>query len=339
MKSLFNLSLLAMLFAGLSLSAQPKTALHSNGSTTIFEGPLQFTNAYNAAVDGDTIYLPGGTFSNIPILNKSLTVFGAGIHPDSTSATAKTVLLGDLVIQQDADNSSLIGIQVTGGIYTSTNHKVDNLTISRCMFNELIIYGNQSNPCNFLLVRECIIEAEANLSNASFSTITNSFLQGIVRNGVNNAILNNILMLNTYWDPTLVNVDNSSIANNIIFKQNDLYEAMAGCDNNTLANNVFADVNTVGTNTFTNNYEEVDLSGVFVNQSGLTFDFTQDYHLVDPGLYTGNDNTQVGVYGGLYPFKDGSLPQNPHIRFKNIAPQTDGSGNLSIEIEVGAQDE
>lgn len=78
---------------------------------------------------------------------------------------------------------------------------------------------------------------------------------------------------------------------------------------------------------------------VFINQSGNIFDYNQDYHLVDPATYLGIDNTEVGIYGGMYPIKDGAVPQNPHIQTKSVAPITDVNGDLQIEIQVEAQED
>lgn len=45
----------------------------------------------------------------------------------------------------------------------------------------------------------------------------------------------------------------------------------------------------------------------------------------------------MGIYGGSTPWKEGAIPSNPHIFFKNISNATDGSGNLPVQIKVSAQ--
>jgi hypothetical protein len=52
----------------------------------------------------------------------------------------------------------------------------------------------------------------------------------------------------------------------------------------------------------------------------------------------GEDLSQVGVYGGLFPLKEGFVPQNPHINYKNISAGTDENGLLNIQINVNAQE-
>ena len=87
-----------------------------------------------------------------------------------------------------------------------------------------------------------------------------------------------------------------------------------------------------------NNYTNIPQANIFVNQTGTTFNYTHDYHLQAPTTYLGTDGTQVGIYGGTFPYKEGAVPLNPHIQLKNIAPTTDANGDLQIQIQVKAQD-
>lgn len=68
------------------------------------------------------------------------------------------------------------------------------------------------------------------------------------------------------------------------------------------------------------------------------FNYAHNYHLKSPTTYLGTDGTEVGIYGGTFPYKEGSVPRNPHIQLKNIASKTDDNGSLQIEIQVEAQD-
>ena len=53
--------------------------------------------------------------------------------------------------------------------------------------------------------------------------------------------------------------------------------------------------------------------------------------------YLGDDGTEVGIYGGLVPFKEGAVPINPHISQKSIQTTTDSNGLLNIYFTVEAQ--
>ncbi len=71
--------LLAVSFTALSsnLVAQKLIALHHAGTASFYTTPLA---AYNAAANGDTLYIPGGNFDGF-VMQKSLTLIGAGHNP------------------------------------------------------------------------------------------------------------------------------------------------------------------------------------------------------------------------------------------------------------------
>lgn len=46
----------------------------------------------------------------------------------------------------------------------------------------------------------------------------------------------------------------------------------------------------------------------------------------------------MNVYDDRRLYKEGAVPLNPHISSKTIAPTTNASGNLQIELQVEAQD-
>ncbi len=341
MKNFTTKAILIFLFiTGFSFSqttnAQKLTALVSNGVTTMFGSATQFADAYNAATTGDTIYLPGGPIAPVTI-DKSIAIYGAGYHPDSTQATSATYLTSGIVFNQNADSASITGVEVNGSISTTHNHKVDYLVISRCDVKGISIVGSASTSCTHVTIKECVIRGGVGLANATYSNISNNIVEGQIAYGSNNAIYNNIILKNSgynYYDHSFNSINNSHIANNILFTTYVLYS----CNTNTLSNNIFVNTQGGGTNTFENNYNDVDISTVFVNQTGDKFDFAHDYNLVSPATYQGFDATEVGIYGGLHPFKDGGLPNNPHVQTKDIAIQTDSNGDLHIEIKVAAQD-
>jgi hypothetical protein len=51
----------------------------------------------------------------------------------------------------------------------------------------------------------------------------------------------------------------------------------------------------------------------------------------------GTDGNQVGIYGGVFPYKELAIPVNPNIISKTISPQTNASGELNIQVQVKAQ--
>ncbi len=335
MKTIYLLSFL--LFVGFTSTAQQKVALNRNGTTQIYGGSNPFNDAYLAASSGDTIYLPGGNLPYPATIAKSLVIIGAGHYPATTVATNRTVINGSLTINEGANNLHLEGIEITGTLLFNTNHKVDGVVVKRCRINVIGYSGNGTTPCVNNTIRECVINAHVDFSNAKSSLFSNNIVGSTVNQGIEIGVSNNIFLHNSY-SHLFNNVDNSSISNNIIFQQTyGMDRLQTACELSTFSNNIFTGIPLVDSNTYVNNHNSVAITGLFVNQTGNAFDYTHDYHLVNPTTYLGLDGKQVGIYGGLFPFKESALPVNPNIVSKIIVPQTNASGELNIQVQVKAQ--
>ncbi|MCP9767677.1 hypothetical protein EGI22_07115 [Lacihabitans sp. LS3-19] len=316
--------------------SQQRVARHSSGIVTIYSGANPFNDAYVAAVPGDTLYLPGGPIPSPPTINKRLTIIGAGHYPDSTTATQKTVI-GNIVIQQDADKLFLEGIEL-GAITITLNHKVDSMIITKCKFTSINFQGSTS-PCMGVLIKNCVISGDGSFGNTNGLIFSNNIIDGRILSLNNAGISNNIFFYNAISvSAGFSDVDNCLISNNIFFRNySGATYIYSNSELNTFANNIFNVVPNIGSNTFINNYNSVNLTSLFVNQTGNIFNYAHDYHLVNPDTYLGNDGNKVGIYGGLYPYKEGAVPQNPHIQFKIIGTQTNTNGELNIQFKVKAQ--
>ncbi len=328
------LSVLALTF---SLNAQ-KVALISEGNTSVFNGTNALVDAYNQSVNGDTIYLPGGSFTAPTKINKQLAIYGAGHYEDSTQVTGKTFWSGGLTFDINADQFFIEGVEITGSISFPANGVVDNVTIARCKINGgITISGNFATPSNNLLLYNNVIAQNIDLANAQNTLIVNNLIgQGIYRSK-GNSFLNNVFL---FRSPTgsyehFAACDNNLIYNNVFYT----YISESG-NNNDFRNNLYSYANPgLGTNpTSIDNYINITQSAIFVNVSLTTFSYQADYHLQAPTTYLGTDGTQIGIYGGVYqPYKEGAVPSNPHFQFQNIAPST-SNGLLNVEIKAAAQD-
>ena len=317
--------------------AQYRVALHSNGNVTIFGGGNPFTEAYNAAIAGDTIYLPGGNLLFPPTIDKSLTIRGVGHYPVATSATNKTVLSGNLSIGGNADYLHIEGIHLTGILTFVTNQKADFVALKRNRFNSITYSGNGATPCSNNTISECIIDSNIYGSNASYLMISNTIIGGTLDYGTQLGVSNNIFLRTGAY--LINNITNSSFTNNIfMFNYGPTY-LLNYCSGNTLNNNVFRIAITEETNTLTDNYYSTDIALVFVSTPAAAFSYEQDYSLLPTAqtTYLGAEGTQVGIYGGTFPFKANSVPTNPSITAKTIAPQTDTDGQLPVQVTVKAQ--
>jgi hypothetical protein len=342
-KTLIIISIFAM---SLNASfAQLTIALHHNGQGSYYSS---FDSLKNHIQSGDTIYLPGGGF-NIGNWNidKTVHVFGVGHNPDSTTTTGTTYLSGNIILKTGADNSFFQGFYLTGNIIFGTNVSdqiVNNTIISRCNLTNIYLSfdGTTTTSSSNISIRENIVRGTLSGGFAANVSISNNIIQGLVQY-FNSMLFSNNIMMGGFCNNGPFNNNNfSTFQNNILIQQ---YYNCSGnylessCNSNYFANNIFNQPHAFPYNSSTGNgnWLGIDLSTVIVGQSGLSFDYVQNYHLISPSTYLGTDGTQVGIYGGVYPFKEGSVPQNPHVISKTIQQSTDNSGNLNINVKVKAQ--
>ncbi|MCX7696375.1 MAG: hypothetical protein N2Z72_01620 [Bacteroidales bacterium] len=333
---------LLLLFKGIFLLPQGIVVLHHQGSSQVFKGNNAFSLAYQSAQNGDTLYLSGGFFWFVNI-NKKLVIFGAGHHPDSTIATGQSIVQGNVILESDADSLYLEGLYINGNIsYSSPGHKVDYVTIRRCAFNNISFTGNRSNPSLYNLIEQNVILSNADFSNTTHLVFRNNIFQNRFHHGYYALISNNIFLRSPYWSwyggVPIYNTDYSIIRNNIFFSET-VGVGFLECENNQILNNLFITTPDYTSNFSSGNYHDYPQSSIFINCPNNTFDYSYNYHLQNPAVLLGNDGTQVGIYGGSAPWKEGSVPKIPHIIQKNIASQTDSNGMLNIQIKVGAQNE
>ena len=354
-----------LVFGSMGLHAQELIAVeHLNGNSEFYS---RIDTAIAHSRNGDRVYVPGTPLMNIGtlIINKRLKITGAGINPDSSMATGISNLTGNIIIVSGADSGSLEGISLNGNITFGTSHNdqhVSTYCISRCNFNELMLSFNGSDTTtSFMMVRECIIRG-AVFGGYSNSIFRNNILQVQVNYFTGALFLNNAFLYDNVGTIS-ENVRNTTFSNNIF--KNSCVARSANWSNpptcsydnnysNNLLNNTLtfgwsggwggwncsSDPARNGIGNLSENLEYVNDTLIYQNASGNTYTFHNNYHLKinSPGKNAGTDGTDIGIYGGNPPFKDGSMPSNPHIRYKNVAGTTNTNGTLNIHFKVAAQD-
>jgi hypothetical protein len=340
MKTIIKSVFVAIFLISIIANAQQKVALHHSGTTTIFSGSNPFIDAYAAAVANDTIYLPGGSFTPPTNFDKKIAVFGAGHYQTATVATGKTFINGNVILKENADNFYLEGVEVNGDFTFSNNESVNQVVVKRCKINGLLnVLGNLSMPsANFGLFGSVVL-GNIDLANAQNVLISNSILQSRVLNSIGNVFNNNIMLdeYAYYGSEAPINGDNNQVNNNIFRKING-GNLILGSGN--VAKNNLCALAAPGFGTLpsvSGNFVGIAQTAIFINQSANSFDYLHDYHLQNTTSSLGIDGTQVGIYGGVFPYKEGAIPANPHIESKTIAPQTNTSGELNIQVLVKAQ--
>ncbi len=326
-----------------SISAKAQTiVVHSATGVQIIKGNTALATAYDIAQNGDTLYISGGSYIPPAVFDKQLTVFGAGHYVDSTLATGKTFINGNVVMSENADLFYIEGVEITGNFSVSTNHSVNNMVIKRCKINGTFnVLGNLSNPSSNLSLIGNVLISRLNLENIQSSMLSNNIISNTFQNSNGNLISNNIVLgyIGSSSMDYLFYGNNNTLNNNIFIWEG--YVANVNGSGNIFNNNLYVEPtpNYGIAATSIGNFTGIPQSAIFVNQTGAIFSYSHDYNLQLPASYLGTDGTQVGIYGGAFPYKEGAVPLNPHIQIKNIAPTTDSNGNLQIQIQVEAQND
>lgn len=347
MKKQFYLLTACIMFSSLVISQNNLTMLHHLGTVQIFSGNNGFVDAYNVASSGDTIYLGGGIYNPPATISKSLVVFGAGVNLDSSSVTGTTSITGSLNFYEGADNSVYQGITAWP---TFNNLDIDNFAFRYCKLTAINYYGTYvaATTCDNHQYINCQIGA-TNTSYADFNTIGSLIIQSslitqFVKNIHANGFINHsVFTVGPSYSPgtgvsrPIKDVSNSIISNCKIRNIGTYYDYVITGSNNLLTHNVFNSNYSDVSNTYTSNYYVGADDNLFfvADPDG---DGKYDYHLLAPGSYIGDDWSQVGLYGGDFIWKDGIMPENPHLFFSTIPQNSDESGEIIVNIKVSAQE-
>lgn len=311
--------------------------------------------AVAAALDGDYIYMPGGSFGIGDLkVNKRLHLFGAGHYPDSTQATGRTALTGNIYFKTGANNSVLQGIYLSSNIFmgdSCSTGNVSNILISRCNVDNIYLtYNTGTTDCGAqnIFIKDCIVRTDIRGAYTQGNVVESSIITNQIANFNGNTEFKNNIFLrynnsSTAGNYVLNYVYNCNFSNNIFrhyystsnyFSTNSADNFFNNCIFGMPSNYLFAGIhsNCLFSKTFANQ---------FVNVPNVAdFSYTYNYHLSDTSaaIGAGMNGTDCGIYGGDNPYKDGAVPLNPHIQFKQIPTATDSQGKLNIEIKVSAQE-
>lgn len=345
----------AMFVAVAATHAQTPTAtLSHEGTVKCFYGSQAFVNALNAAIDGDEITLSSGTFQGYNAtsnthsylkINKAVNIKGAGMVSDTINKIEKTIIIsgGDNQTYIQKNNVTINGIYFTGDLtLDSTNIKINKCTImgtlqpgSGYSYNTLNNYVYNCR-CNAL-----------NVGYYSVINVVNSYIYNAYNyssNGSQLFVTNSIV---GYCGGNTYRIYNSTFYNSIIF-ENNLYSK---CEELPSSNYVYYCVgknpdgsifdNVLGYDDGSGNYVSnntntviSDLSTIFKTFNGENYNEYETFELTTAAqsAYLGNDNTQVGMYGGSLPYNP--FLSHPIITKLTVAEKSTPQGTLSVDIEV-----
>jgi hypothetical protein len=337
MKTLKNsIILLALVLVSATATAQLRFVVQNASDATVYES---FASALAASQQGDTLYLPGGTFDiGNATIDKKITMIGVGHYPAYTQPTNRTELTGNINLLAGADTSQFHGFYLTGNFMWGSNtgnQMVNKITISRCNINNIYLsYASNTSTSEQILISENVVRGTILGRNAQNVLIEKNIVNNIGYFNNNALITNNVLTVPS--SECLNSIISCTIQNNVVV-HNGAYYLFYNSSANTVQNNLFVNTYAVGSG----NIDKQLLESIFVNYSGGAFSYEHDFHLKEtsPGKNAGTDGNDIGIYGTVTPYKEGAVPFNPHITDEDIATRTDSQGKLNVKVTVEAQNQ
>lgn len=305
--------LIVFLFVASSVCIQAQTMIAVQGeSGSSFYASLD--TAIVRAHAGDYIYLPGGNFTVSKPINKKLHIVGVGHNPDSCIATRITQVSGSFTIKKGSDHGSITGLKISnGGISFSltTGESLNYFSIERCYIGSDVSLATKSSQ---ILISECVINGSVSGSSSQGFQLTKCIVTGDVNGFIANSFADNNVFLSTSF---------SSSSRGCFFR-----------------NNIFLSSGPSSGALYQNNSFTSAVSNNIVASSAQLFKNNQDYHVLptSPAHNAGTDGTDLGIYGTASPWKEGSLPGNPHVQKVQSKTVSTIDGNLEVKTNIAAQD-
>lgn len=351
MKKLF-LSLIVLAIGTMGSYAQDElVATLSHGSSlSTFIGADAFTEAYEAAVEGDVITLSPGVF-NVCAIEKAITIRGAGMKPMESNGYVSTQLADDLTVNVPSDATSVLtieGIQALGYVKFYGNNQAP-VKVLKCRFEALVTgFGISMNAYSCIFAKGLF----ASYYNYYYQSTTLNCMNCVIVKAQSHgyALINGtgcvakIIATNCLVNVSIEGVGRSVFTNCIITSVEGYYGDLPLPESCTAQNCI--GINGVETpdlfvnipdpsNVMIEGHREEAFASVFKTLQVLTEnpDPYETYELTEEAAakYLGDDGKQVGIYGGTNPYNP--TPTNPQIKKFSVSSTTEGE-QLKVRINV-----
>lgn len=332
MKKILITFLLTLVSLIVSAQSESVATLIHEGEITSFYGFNAFVDANKAATDGDVITLSKGTFKSSDI-TKSITIRGAGCFNSSQLNIENTIIAGSVDIVGEnlciegiffndgavlgdysvvgMKNSRIIKCYFRGSISCYSSYvRNNNNFFSHCYFSELSsVYGENT-----------FISCVANFNNSNSECVYN-FINCVLihnRNGYND------VRYSTFRNCIFLNLDGAYNKMDISYGSTAYNSISIGGNTDLFSDQVVT----------TNKVVDLPLSSIFKTYDGGELSLSQRFELTESAAaaYLGGDGTQVGIYGGDYPFT--SEVGYPVISKFEASSKTDADGKIKVSVEV-----
>lgn len=316
--------------------------LQHGDEVSMYYGKTALEEAYTAAADsGDVVTLSAGRFTFSGYMQKSLTIVGNGFLSDMENGVFPTVITDALtfkprdIVDDDGetvkeavkvDGVRLEGLVLESDLSFTSSGIIRNVEIVKCKLQALL--NVTVNMENFVLRQSaCLNTVYFNRYGSQYNH-QNFYIVGSYVNYVVDAREHStILMDHSIYNSDMM--DNITVSNSILRS----YYVGGGTVNNC----IFIEQNPsnlVGAG----NWVNCKYAGIFEeSMNDLAWDGVKTFKLKYPEEYIGTDGTQVGLYGGPYPYNP--TPSIPQIKESHIDTTVAADGKLKVSVTVEAQTE
>lgn len=337
MKTKTTLFIFLFVFVGMITQAQQAPIMVCDESglncTPYYNGDLE--TAYQEANAGDYIYLPGGVFTLSSSMDKKIHMVGAGISITDASVTGISKITNEINFYSGSNGSSFEGIEFTTVIARAP---IDSILFKRCLFNRINTVTNENGFLNSTIL-QCVVQGDIKLSALP---IFSENLNGV---GINNIIQNSIItgaissIYNSYVNNCVVGraTTNSfySVSNTIVRNSITYHNFNGGSDNSFLYSIMYIANPNQGLN-HEGSYFNISPEQLFQDASLTSFSWDSNYSII-PGStahQSGDDGTDMGIYGGSTPWVEHGRPGNPHFNAMNVGVPNEQTQQLPVQIQV-----
>ena len=315
--------------------------------------PAQWSNlqmACDSASVGDTIYVQGtATNYGTVHIKKKLHLIGAGIKPEGNylygyPSQVSTIFLDTVNFISGSTGTTLEGLTVSS-IYLNYSGLKNVRILRNKIIGELRNYSSYYNytqhafsVSNILIVNN-LFKAPLFLLNTTNVIVMNNIFASTLYYANSSTIISNNLFLNTTaWS----SCQSSTISNNIVY-----YGTIGDPSYSNLSNNMAFGISSnivTGTNSGANNIQADPQFLYLYSTTNHSYNDQNKYKLksTSSGKNAGTDGTDVGIYGGQYPWPNSvltdyihcippTIPMMEQLTIQNSSVPANGTLNFSVK--------
>ena len=299
------------------VNATPNSSAHYASLQAAHDNALTLTD--------DTLYLEGSTFSAGGLtITKKLTIIGNGYfldqNPDTQHNISPSKISSYVYCHAGSEGSKFSGCTFYSPVYIYTN----NIILERNHFtygqnNQIYAQAN----CSDILIIDNYFYCHTSWNSIYFGythsniLVANNYFTGKVNVSSN---FGGIFSNNIFHNATTIH--NSTVVNNISLSTVSLTNCIVTYNIGTSTQ--FGDQD--------GNQQNVLQADIFVGSTGNSTDGQWQLKTGSPAIGAGEEGTDIGLYGGEFPYKLSGLPPIPAIY--SLDAQSFPSNTLDVNLKA-----